>query len=118
MQGNLKPIQILLICYCRFLQEYEVLDYFWYSLSDEEFSNKWDALGWPLRMHKTLEETEVVLIAETERFLKIHLEEEAEHQDKILLITDKVAQLTKRSDLDKVRFLLVSELFRIRERRK
>lgn len=31
--------------------EYDILDHFWWNLSDEDFEDKWQAIGFPRQMH-------------------------------------------------------------------
>ncbi|KAG5868936.1 Dynein heavy chain 1, partial [Gonioctena quinquepunctata] len=86
----------------KYVMEYEVLDHFWYNLPNEEFENKWEAVGWPLRIQHTLEDTENFLKEEEERFHKIQLSDEFALQDKIETLTAQVVQMSMLRDFTKI----------------
>ena len=66
-----------------FFKEYDILDTFWWALEQEQFEAKWEALGWPNRLQKKLEETYEILEYETDRFQKIQVDDEFAMQDRI-----------------------------------
>lgn len=84
------------------MQEYEVLDYFWYSLPQEDFDNKWAAIGWPYKIQKQIEATNEFLIEETARFYTIQLSDENALNDRIELFTMQVQQFSAARDASKV----------------
>lgn len=84
------------------LQEYEMLDSFWYALENEEFEAKWEALGWPFRLANKMEEIYSTLEAETEVFLKLQGDDELMLQDRIELITSTITHMASMSDFSKV----------------
>lgn len=84
------------------LQEYEMLDSFWYALENEEFEAKWEALGWPLRLANKMEEIYLILEEETEVFLKLQGDDELTLQDRIELITSTITHLASMQDFSRV----------------
>lgn len=90
------------------LKEYEVLDYFWYALSQQDFDNKWEAIGWPYRLQKQVEVTNVNLEEEVQKFLKIHIDDEFAMQDRIETLTVYVTQMSALRDASKVSFFYSS----------
>ncbi|XP_074037842.1 dynein axonemal heavy chain 1 isoform X2 [Leptinotarsa decemlineata] len=85
----------------RYVMEYEVLDHFWYNLHDEDFENKWEAVGWPLKIQRQVEETDAFLKEEEERFYKIQLNDEFALQDKVETLTAQVVQMSQLRDFNK-----------------
>lgn len=86
------------------LQEYEVLDHFWYALAGEDFENKWEAIGWPLRIFQQVEVAEKFLKEEEERYYKLQLNDEFTLNDRIDTLTTQVVNMSGYRDIDKVRF--------------
>lgn len=82
----------------RLLLEYEVLDAFWYALDQEDFENKWEAIGWPHRISLQIEKTNEFLAEETDKFLKIQLNDELTLADRIEVLTVQVAQMSAKRD--------------------
>lgn len=87
----------------RYILEYDVLDYFWYSLPDEDFENKWEAVKWPYKIQKQIEATNEFLIEETQRYFTMQLNDEMDLQDKIEYFTVQVTSLSAQRDYSKVR---------------
>lgn len=84
-----------------------MLDHFWYNLPQEDFENKWEAVGWPHRLTKEIELIEQYLKEEEERFYKIQLNDEYTLQDKIETLTSQVVQMSKQKDFSKVHEIAV-----------
>uniref|UniRef100_A0A6P7GGC4 Dynein heavy chain 1, axonemal-like n=1 Tax=Diabrotica virgifera virgifera TaxID=50390 RepID=A0A6P7GGC4_DIAVI len=82
----------------RYVMEYEILDIFWYSLQNEDFANKWIAIGWPLKVQQEAEATEIFLKEEEERFYKIQLNDEFSLQDRIDTLTAQVVAMSQLRD--------------------
>ncbi|KAK3917290.1 Dynein heavy chain 1, axonemal [Frankliniella fusca] len=91
----------------RLLFEYEVLDHFWFSLSDSDFNAKWEAVGWPLKLSRTMENASEYLAEETQKFLTLHLGDEAAHREQIEFLTERVVHLQGESNFDKVHELAI-----------
>ncbi|KAL1138667.1 hypothetical protein AAG570_008729 [Ranatra chinensis] len=84
------------------LLDYEVLDFFNYSLSNTDFDIKWDAITWPYKIKCKMEETEALLIEESEKFLKLQQIDEGELQDKIDYLSSVITNLSGQDDINKV----------------
>lgn len=83
-------------------QEYEVLDYFWYALPNEDFENKWEAVGWPLRITQQIDITDKMLKEEEEHFYKLQLNDEFTLNDRIDTLTGQVVNMSGFRDVAKV----------------
>lgn len=83
-------------------KEYDILDTFWWALEQDQFEAKWEALSWPNRLQKKLEETYEILEYETDRFQKIQVDDEFAMQDRIETITVNITNLSGQSDFSKV----------------
>lgn len=81
--------------------EYEILDLFWYNLPQEDFDQKWDAIGWPNKITRYIDDTNEVLIEETEKFMKIQIQDEANLQEKIEALIVQVSGMYQYSDASK-----------------
>lgn len=91
----------------RYLIEYDVLEHFWYALPQEDFENKWEAVGWPYKLSKQVEQTEQYLKEEEERFYKIQLNDEYVLQEKIEVYTAQVVQMAKQKDFSRTHEIAV-----------
>lgn len=89
----------------RYVLEYEVLDFFWYALPQEDFELKWEAIGWPFRVTKQVEATNAFLDEEVQKFLKIHIDDEFALQEKIETLTVQVTQMSGLRDAAKVTYI-------------
>ncbi|KAL1506671.1 hypothetical protein ABEB36_005994 [Hypothenemus hampei] len=85
----------------RYLLEYEVLDHFWYSLQNEDFENKWEAIGWPLKILQQAEATEIFLNEEEDRYFKLQLNDEFMLHDRIDTLTIQVVNMSGYRDVSK-----------------
>ena len=63
-----------------------MFDAFWYSLTDNDFENKWEMVGWPRRISQQIATTYENLDEETDKFQRIQFNDE-------ILLTDKIEQL-------------------------
>ncbi|GLV39944.1 Dynein heavy chain at 36C [Carabus blaptoides fortunei] len=91
----------------RYILEYDVLDYFWYSLPQEDFENKWEAVKWPYKIQKQIEATNEFLIEETQRYFTMQLNDEMDLQDKIEYFTVQVTSLSAQRDYSKTHEIAV-----------
>lgn len=91
----------------RYMIEYDVLEHFWYSLPQEDFDNKWEAIGWPYKIVQGIEITDQYLKEEEERFYKIQLNDEYTLQEKIDGLTVQVVQMSKQKDYSKTHEIAV-----------
>ena len=74
------------------LFEYEILDYFWYSLSDDDFYLKWDAVAWPMKILKQISIVKDTQDADIDKFLKQQVADEG-------MYTVKAGELIKKSSI-------------------
>lgn len=79
-----------------------MLDYFWFSLSDDDFNAKWEAVAWPYKLSKIMANTAENLAEETQKFLSLHIGDEMMHQQEIEYLTERVVHLQGESNFDKV----------------
>ncbi|CAG9819626.1 unnamed protein product [Phaedon cochleariae] len=91
----------------RYVLEYEVLDHFWYGLPNDDFENKWEAIGWPLKIQHAVEATETFLKEEEEKFYKMQLTDEFALNDKIEILTAQVVQMSMMRDFTKTHEIAV-----------
>ncbi|CAH1982455.1 unnamed protein product [Acanthoscelides obtectus] len=85
----------------RYLLEYDVLDHFWYALPNEDFDNKYQAVGWPMKISQQVEAADIFLKEEEERFYKLQLQDEFTLHDKIETLTAQVVQMAQLRDFTK-----------------
>lgn len=90
------------MCNNVYFQEYEVLDFFWYALQHEDFDNKWEAIGWPYKIQLQMEDTDVFLKEEEEKFHKLQIKDEFDLRDKTETLTAHVVQISQWKDFEKV----------------
>lgn len=95
--------------YCLLFKEYQVLDAFWWPLEQEAFEAKWEAIGWPGRLQKKIEEVNDFLDEETDKFQKIQIDDEFTMQDKMELITVNITNFAGQWDISKVNNLVLFE---------
>ncbi|GJQ83086.1 DNAH1, partial [Trypoxylus dichotomus] len=82
----------------RYLLEYEILDYFWYSLPDEDFENKWEVIGWPHKISQQIDAANEYLNEETDKFQKIQFNDEITLTEKIEQMTVQVTKMSAYTD--------------------
>uniref|UniRef100_A0AAR5Q782 Dynein heavy chain tail domain-containing protein n=1 Tax=Dendroctonus ponderosae TaxID=77166 RepID=A0AAR5Q782_DENPD len=85
----------------RYLLEYDVLDHFWYALGNEDFENKWEAIGWPLRIYQQVDVADKFLKEEEERYYKLQLNDEFTLNDRIDTLTTQVVSMSGYRDVSK-----------------
>ncbi|PSN46069.1 hypothetical protein C0J52_02287, partial [Blattella germanica] len=90
-----------------YLLEYEVLEYFWYALTQDDFELKWETIGLPYRISQMIEETNLFLDEETEKFERIQITDEYELIEKIDKMSQQVAQLSILSDSTRIHEIAV-----------
>jgi hypothetical protein len=65
------------------LYEYEILEHFWYALTDDDFALKWEAVGWPRRIFKQVTITRDDEEAHVDRFRKQQVSDMGSLTDRI-----------------------------------
>ncbi|XP_075235019.1 sterile affecting ciliogenesis [Lycorma delicatula] len=86
----------------RLMLEYEVLDSFWWALEQDEFDAKWEALIWPGRIYRKIDETNEMLDIEFENFYKLEIEDEFNLQERIDQLIIATHAIQKQTDMEKV----------------
>lgn len=71
----------------RVLAHYELIDDFYYNLSNDDFAAKWTTLAWPSKIRNLVEEIEQNLEEDEERFRKLQIADLASFSDKIDSLT-------------------------------
>lgn len=84
------------------LFEYEILDYFWHVLPNEDFKIKWNALAGPFRCSKQMIVTREMFEEETERFQKQQIGDLATFDEKVEALNMSVSQFSSQFDTAKV----------------
>lgn len=101
-RNTLYSVSLRISIYDNHFQEYDVLEFFWYALQNEDFDNKWEAVGWPYKIQLQIDETETLLKEEEEVFYKLQIKDEFELRDKTETLTAQVVQISQWKDFEKV----------------
>lgn len=64
-------------------QDYDLIEEFYYNLSQDEFNTKWTTIGWPHKIEVQMEQTYAQLEEDEERFHKLQLTDQANFNDKL-----------------------------------
>ncbi|KAF2895248.1 hypothetical protein ILUMI_10928 [Ignelater luminosus] len=91
----------------RYLLEYDVLEYFWYALPQEDFENKWEAIGWPYKISQQIETTNTFLDDEWDKYYKIQMNDELTLEEKVEHLTVLVTQMSGLRDFSKTHEIAV-----------
>lgn len=84
------------------LFEYDILDYFWRALPNDDFKVKWDALAGPLKCTKQMHTTWEMFEEETERFQKIQTSDLVGFDEKVEALNMSVSTFSSLADTSKV----------------
>lgn len=84
-----------------------MLEFFWYALPQEDFESKWEAIGWPYKLSKQIEATNLNLDEEFEKYYKIQLNDEMSLEEKVEFFTVQVTKLSGEKDYNKVHEIAV-----------
>ncbi|XP_076646459.1 dynein axonemal heavy chain 1 [Halictus rubicundus] len=82
--------------------DFDVLDTFWWNLSDEDFEAKWEAIGSPLQIQLQVEETNLQLGEEQEKFYRIQVQDEVLLLEKIDTLVGNVQNIGLQSDINRI----------------
>lgn len=80
------------------LFEYEILDFFWYSLSLEDFRIKWEAVAWPLKIIRQIEMTKEVYEEDSEIFKKNQFNELTTFDERVEALNVQVSSYATQYD--------------------
>lgn len=83
------------------LFEYDILDYFWTPLPNEDFKVKWNALAGPMKCYKQMVSTREMFEEETERFLKQQTADLQTYDEKVEALNMTVSQFSSQYDTAK-----------------
>ena len=65
------------------MDDYQLIEEFFYNLSQDDFNAKYTALFWPNKIEEQVAQTELNLEADEERFRKLQQSDQAAFQEKI-----------------------------------
>ena len=65
------------------MDDYQLIEEFFYNLSQDDFNAKYTALFWPNKIEEQVAQTELILEADEERFRKLQQSDQAAFQEKI-----------------------------------
>ncbi|XP_066590873.1 dynein axonemal heavy chain 1-like [Prorops nasuta] len=82
--------------------EYEILDHFWWNLSDEDFKDKWTAIGHPRQIQLLITETNENMEEYQEKFHKFQLQDEVALLEKIETLIGNTSSMALQRDMSKV----------------
>ncbi|KAK4887372.1 hypothetical protein RN001_003643 [Aquatica leii] len=85
----------------KYLLEYDVLDFFWYALPQEDFENKWDCIGWPQKLSLQIENANRNLDEEFDKYYKIQQMDECALEERIENFTVQVTNLSNFRDFSR-----------------
>ncbi|OAD57478.1 Dynein heavy chain 1, axonemal [Eufriesea mexicana] len=82
--------------------DFDVLDIFYWNISDEDFQAKWEAIGSPLQIEKEVAETNEQLVEEQDKFYKIQLQDEVLLEEKVDTLVSNVANIALQTDINRI----------------
>ncbi|XP_044735428.1 dynein axonemal heavy chain 1-like [Chrysoperla carnea] len=92
----------------RYVMEYEIFNEFFYSIKDDDFQVKWDVIGWPYKISRTIDKITEFLLEETEKFKKLQGEDEIELNDRIDGFAAEVVKYEKEKDIDNLETIAIN----------
>lgn len=81
--------------------EYEVLDYFWYNLSDTQFAMKWDVFGWPHQIFVKVFNVKEEHKNDIEEFKKQQISEVSGFQERLESLNEEVQNFSLQFNVNK-----------------
>lgn len=81
--------------------EYDVLDFFWYNLSDTQFGMKWDAFGWPHQIFMKLFTIKEEHKNDIEEFKKQQISEVGGFQERLESLNEEVQAFSLQFNVNK-----------------
>ncbi|RMC00001.1 hypothetical protein DUI87_23409 [Hirundo rustica rustica] len=82
------------------MEDYKVMDDFLYNLTEEDFTDKWTASYWPVKMSKDSESIRLQHIEDEERFRKTQIADQKAFQDKLEEMQLTVGGFSVQSDVN------------------
>ncbi|XP_019627758.1 PREDICTED: dynein heavy chain 1, axonemal-like isoform X2 [Branchiostoma belcheri] len=83
------------------MTDYELIEEFYYNLSQDDFNAKWTAIGWPYKIVDQMDMTLQQLEEDEERFRKIQLSDQNNFQDRLDTLQMVVAGFAAHTDISK-----------------
>ncbi|PVD29059.1 hypothetical protein C0Q70_11656 [Pomacea canaliculata] len=83
------------------MQDYELIEEFYYNLSTDDFNAKWTAVGWPHKIERQMEQTHIQLNDDEERFHKLQLSDQSSFEDRLDTLQMVVAGMAAHTDITK-----------------
>ncbi|KAM0726282.1 Dynein axonemal heavy chain 1 [Formica fusca] len=82
--------------------EYDVLDHFWWNLSDQDFEAKWQAIGFPRQIQLHIEEAKERFANEYEKFFKAQIQDEILLTERINTLVGNVTNVALQTDINRI----------------
>uniref|UniRef100_A0A8C3XBZ8 Dynein axonemal heavy chain 1 n=1 Tax=Cyanoderma ruficeps TaxID=181631 RepID=A0A8C3XBZ8_9PASS len=82
------------------MEDYKVMDDFLYNLTEEDFTDKWTASYWPVKMSQDSESVQLQHIEDEERFRKTQIADQKAFQEKLEEMQLTVGGFSVQSDVD------------------
>ncbi|KAL8563601.1 hypothetical protein ACOMHN_019339 [Nucella lapillus] len=82
-------------------EEHLVLEDFWHNLSNDEFTAKWEALGWPQKIMQNVEKTMLSLEEDEERFRKLQQSDNISMEERLSAIAMQVSAMQTYAEIQR-----------------
>nr|XP_012140860.1 PREDICTED: dynein heavy chain 1, axonemal [Megachile rotundata] len=82
--------------------DFDILDSFWWNLSDDDFQAKWQVIGSPLQIEKEIDETNERFIEEQDKFYKIQVQDEVLLLERIDTLVGNVSNIGLQTDINRI----------------
>ncbi|KAG7197921.1 hypothetical protein KM043_016158 [Ampulex compressa] len=83
-------------------QEFDILEYFSWNISDEDFQAMWEALSSPRQIQIQVEEAMDRFVEEQDKFYKVQIQDEILLSEKIDTLVGNVANIAMQTDIEAV----------------
>ncbi|GAB1605521.1 dynein axonemal heavy chain 1-like isoform X5 [Argonauta hians] len=83
------------------VQDYEILDEFFYNLNLEDFTNMWSMIGWPLKISVQTDTVTYLHEVDEERFRKLQVLDQANFNEKLDSLAMLAAAMKSYSEVNK-----------------
>ncbi|XP_076467002.1 dynein axonemal heavy chain 1-like [Babylonia areolata] len=81
--------------------DHVVLEDFWYNLSNDEFTIKWEALSWPYKIMLTVDKTVLALEEDEDRFAKLQTSDTIAMEERLSGIAMQVQGMQSYSEIQR-----------------
>ncbi|XP_060766195.1 dynein axonemal heavy chain 1 [Neoarius graeffei] len=83
------------------VDDYNLMDEFFYNLTDEDFSGKWTAMAWPNKILDQIEKVRVQHEEDEDRFQKIQLVDQSDFLERLDSLQMVIAGFSAYADIDR-----------------